>query len=107
VVAGLALVLPAGVEAASAIITTNTLDPLASHKQDGRLVRVTGPSGCTRGERVSIGRRPAAGDRGTDPAAAGLEARRDHLDLVVDPLGRAVGGRLFELAEQLLAPGAD
>jgi hypothetical protein len=50
----LAVVLLAGTEAANAIIATNTIDGLATHKRDGRLVRVTGPIGCTLGERVSI-----------------------------------------------------
>jgi hypothetical protein len=54
VLAGLALVLLAGCGGGERHLTTNTIDPLASHKQDGRLVQVTGPSGCTRGERVSI-----------------------------------------------------
>ena len=54
VVAGLAVVLLGGGEAANAFIATNTIDELATHKKDGRLVRVTGPIGCTQGERVSI-----------------------------------------------------
>jgi hypothetical protein len=54
VVAGVAVALLAGAEAASALIATNTIDELATHKADGRLVRVTGPIACMRGERVSI-----------------------------------------------------
>ena len=34
-------------------------------------------------------------------------ATLDHLDLVDDALGVPVGGRLVEVGEQLLAPGAD
>jgi pimeloyl-ACP methyl ester carboxylesterase len=54
VLVGLAALLPSGAETASAYISANTIDKLATHKNDGRLVRVTGPIGCTRGERVSI-----------------------------------------------------
>jgi pimeloyl-ACP methyl ester carboxylesterase len=43
-----------GAEAASAFLTANTIDELATYKKHGRLVRVTGPIACTRGERVSI-----------------------------------------------------
>lgn len=53
-VAGVAFALLAGAEAASALISSNTIDQLATHKQDGRLVRVTGPIACTRAERISI-----------------------------------------------------
>jgi pimeloyl-ACP methyl ester carboxylesterase len=54
VLAGLAALLLSGADAASAFIAANTIDELATHKNDGRLLRVTGPIGCTRGERVSI-----------------------------------------------------
>jgi hypothetical protein len=53
VVAGLTVALLAGADAASAVIATNTIDELATHK-DGSLVWVTGPIACTRGERISI-----------------------------------------------------
>jgi pimeloyl-ACP methyl ester carboxylesterase len=55
VLVGLAVVLLlSGADAASAFLTANTIDERATHKNDGRLLRVTGPIGCTRGERVSI-----------------------------------------------------
>jgi hypothetical protein len=50
-VAGVAVAVLAGAEAANAIITTNTIDELATHKRDGRLVRTTGPIGCARARR--------------------------------------------------------
>ncbi len=43
-----------GTEAASAFISANTIDAHATYKQDGARVRVTGPIGCTGGERVAI-----------------------------------------------------
>jgi pimeloyl-ACP methyl ester carboxylesterase len=55
VAVGLAVVVLSGAEAASAYISANTIDELATHKNDGRLLRVTGPIACTRGERISIG----------------------------------------------------
>ena len=63
---GLAVVMLAGADAASAFLSANTIDELATHKKHGRLVRVTGPIGCTRGERVSISvgvRQPATAAR--------------------------------------------
>lgn len=54
VVVGLAVALLSGAEAARAIITANTIDEQATYRKDGRLLRVTGPVRCTRGERVSI-----------------------------------------------------
>jgi pimeloyl-ACP methyl ester carboxylesterase len=66
VAVGLAVVLLAGAEPASAIITANTVDEQATYRKDGRLLRVTGPVRCTRGERVSIGvvvRQPATAAR--------------------------------------------
>jgi pimeloyl-ACP methyl ester carboxylesterase len=54
VVVGLAVALLFGAEAASAFITGNTIDGLATYRQGGRLVRVTGPIACTRGERIAI-----------------------------------------------------
>jgi pimeloyl-ACP methyl ester carboxylesterase len=54
VVAGLAVALLFGARAASAFISANTIDGLATYTQDGRLVRVTGPIACTRGERIAI-----------------------------------------------------
>jgi hypothetical protein len=52
--AGLAVVMLAGADAASALIATNTIDDLATHNEHGRLVRATGPIACARGERVAI-----------------------------------------------------
>jgi hypothetical protein len=54
VVAAVAVTVLAGAEAANALIATNTIDELATHKRDGRLVRATGPIACTRGERIAI-----------------------------------------------------
>jgi hypothetical protein len=55
VLVGLAVVLLlSGADAARAYVSANTIDEPATHKNDGRLLRVTGPIGCTRGERVSI-----------------------------------------------------
>ena len=51
---GLVVVLLCGAEAASAFITANTIDERATYKKHGRLLRVSGPIGCTRGERISI-----------------------------------------------------
>ena len=53
VVVGLAVVLLSGVDA-SAFVSANTIDELATHHKRGGLVRVTGPIACTRGERVAI-----------------------------------------------------
>jgi len=44
-----------GADAASAYISATTIDEQATAKEHGRLVRVSGPIRCTRGERVSIG----------------------------------------------------
>jgi hypothetical protein len=63
-VVGLAVARLLGAEAASAFISANTIDQLATYRQGGTLVRVTGPISCTRGERVAIRvavRQPAAG----------------------------------------------
>jgi alpha-beta hydrolase superfamily lysophospholipase len=54
IVAAVAVVLLSGADAASAFITGNTIDERATYREDGRLVRVSGPIRCTRGERVSI-----------------------------------------------------
>jgi pimeloyl-ACP methyl ester carboxylesterase len=43
-----------GAVSASAFLSGNTIDGLATYKEGGRLVRVTGPIACTRGERVAI-----------------------------------------------------
>ena len=70
VVVGLAVVLLSGAEAASAFISANTIDERATYKERGRLVRVTGPITCTRGERVAIRvavRQPATAARGAGP----------------------------------------
>jgi pimeloyl-ACP methyl ester carboxylesterase len=53
-IVGISLGLLSGADAASAFITGNTIDELATGKQHGRLVRVTGPIACTRGERIAI-----------------------------------------------------
>jgi hypothetical protein len=69
VVVGLAVVMLGGAEAASAIITANTIDRHATYKDDGARVRASGPIGCTRGERVSIRvtvTQPASGARARD-----------------------------------------
>jgi pimeloyl-ACP methyl ester carboxylesterase len=63
---GLVIVLLSGADAASAYLSGNTIDDLATHKKHGRLVRVTGLIACTRGERVSIRvtvRQPATAGR--------------------------------------------
>ena len=62
---GLAVVLLCGAEAASAFLTANTIDGRATYEKHGRLVRVSGPIACTRGERISIRVTVTpAGDRG-------------------------------------------
>ena len=43
-----------GAEGASAFISANTIDGEATSARAGARVRVTGPIGCTSGERVSI-----------------------------------------------------
>jgi pimeloyl-ACP methyl ester carboxylesterase len=51
---------------ASAFLSANTIDDLATHEKRGKLVVVTGPIRCTRGERVSISvvvRQPATAAR--------------------------------------------
>jgi pimeloyl-ACP methyl ester carboxylesterase len=53
-VVGLAVTLLFGAQSASAFITANTIDGRATYKERGRLVRVTGPIACTRGERIAI-----------------------------------------------------
>jgi hypothetical protein len=53
-VLGLAVVMLFGADAASGYLSGNTIDRYATYKDDGTRVRVTGPIGCTRGERVSI-----------------------------------------------------
>jgi pimeloyl-ACP methyl ester carboxylesterase len=53
VVVGLGAVLLSGADA-SAFVSANTIDELATYRKPGRLVRVTGPIACTRGERVAI-----------------------------------------------------
>src|SRR3954452_5550443 len=50
-----------------------------------------------------LGARAAEGGEGGDAVGAAL----DHLDLVDDALGVAVGGRFVEVGQQLLAPEAD
>ena len=51
---GVAVVLLCGAEQASAIITANTIDEHATYTKHGKLLRVSGPIACTRGERNSI-----------------------------------------------------
>jgi pimeloyl-ACP methyl ester carboxylesterase len=53
-VVGLAVVLLFGAEAAGAFVSGNTIDGLATYRDRGGLVRLTGPIACTRGERVAI-----------------------------------------------------
>ena len=53
VVVGLAVLLLQGA-GASAFLSANTIDELVTSRKHGRLVRVTGPIACTRGERVAI-----------------------------------------------------
>ena len=53
-VVGLAVVLLCGAEPASAFLTANTIDERATYRKDGRLLRVSGPIGCSRGESISI-----------------------------------------------------
>jgi alpha-beta hydrolase superfamily lysophospholipase len=43
-----------GADAASAFISANTIDEHATYTRDGARVRVTGPIGCTREERIAI-----------------------------------------------------
>lgn len=52
---GLAIVLLTAAGAASAFVSANTIDRQATLRADGERVRVTGPIGCSAGERVSIG----------------------------------------------------
>jgi pimeloyl-ACP methyl ester carboxylesterase len=54
VLVGLAALLLSGADPASAYISGNTIDEHATYRNDGRLLRVTGPIRCTRRERVSI-----------------------------------------------------
>lgn len=54
VVCWTAAVLLSGADVASAFLTANTIDGLATYTRDGTRVRATGPIGCTSGERVSI-----------------------------------------------------
>jgi pimeloyl-ACP methyl ester carboxylesterase len=54
-VVALAVVVLSGADPASAFLSGNTIDERATAVEDGRLVRVTGPIRCTRGERISIG----------------------------------------------------
>jgi pimeloyl-ACP methyl ester carboxylesterase len=54
VAVGLALVLLSGAEAASAFLAANTIDERAIYERHGRVLRVSGPIDCTRGERISI-----------------------------------------------------
>jgi pimeloyl-ACP methyl ester carboxylesterase len=54
-VIGLAIVLLSGAEAASALVSANTIDERATYTKHGRLARVGGPIRCTRGERLSVG----------------------------------------------------
>ena len=87
VIFGFAVVLLSGAEVASAFISANTIDERATYKKDGRLLRVSGPIRCTRGERVSIRSPSPAGDRspraesvegplhGQGPAVGGYGAR--------------------------------
>jgi pimeloyl-ACP methyl ester carboxylesterase len=51
---GLVAALIVGAEPATAFITGNTIDRDATYTKHGRLLRLSGPIGCTRGERVSI-----------------------------------------------------
>ena len=51
---GVAVVLLCGAEQASAIITANTIDEHATYTKHGKLLRVSRPIACTRGERNSI-----------------------------------------------------
>jgi pimeloyl-ACP methyl ester carboxylesterase len=53
-VVGLTVVLLFGAQSASAFVSANTIDGLATYKEGGRLVRVTGPIACTRDERIAI-----------------------------------------------------
>jgi pimeloyl-ACP methyl ester carboxylesterase len=55
VLVALAVVLLCGADGASAVVSANTIDDRVIYREDGRLLRVSGPVGCTRGERVSIG----------------------------------------------------
>lgn len=49
-----AAILLSGASAADAFISANTIDEQATYERKGTRVRVTGPIGCTRGERISI-----------------------------------------------------
>ncbi len=63
---GLGVAMLGGADAASAFLSANTIDDLATHKARGKLVVVNGPIRCTRGERVSISvvvRQPATAAR--------------------------------------------
>jgi pimeloyl-ACP methyl ester carboxylesterase len=53
IVAVLGVVLLSGADA-SAFLAANTIDKVATFDKRGRLVRVTGPVACTRGERIAI-----------------------------------------------------
>jgi alpha-beta hydrolase superfamily lysophospholipase len=55
VAVGLSVVLLSGAEAASAYIAGNTIDEQATYRKHGRLLRVSGPIRCPRGERITIG----------------------------------------------------
>jgi hypothetical protein len=53
-IAGLASTMIAGSGVAHAFVSANTIDRDATYRNGGASVRVTGPIGCTMGERVSI-----------------------------------------------------
>lgn len=63
---GLAVVALIAAGVVSAFVSANTIDEHATYKHAGAQVRVTGPIGCTPGERISIRvtvAQPAAGAR--------------------------------------------
>jgi pimeloyl-ACP methyl ester carboxylesterase len=93
-VVGLAVALLFGAQDASAFIAANTIDRLATYKQRGGLVRVTGPIACTRGEHVAI--RVAVSEPATARARGRWKGRCTGEVQHWQVTARARGGSRFE-----------
>jgi pimeloyl-ACP methyl ester carboxylesterase len=94
-VVGLAVVLLSGADPASAFLSANTVDEQATYRKDGRLLRVTAPIRCTRGERVAIGiavRQPATAARARSRWKGGCTGKVQHWRVTA----RARRGARFE-----------
>jgi alpha-beta hydrolase superfamily lysophospholipase len=94
-VAGVAVVVLFGAEAAGAFLSANTIDGHATYNEGGRLVRVTGPIACTRGERVAVRvavRQPATAARARGRWKGRCTGEVQHWQV----RARARGGTRFE-----------